>query len=449
MFTKQDLRKLIVPLIIEQILLVAVGMVDTIMISSVGEAAVSGVSLVDYINIWIICIFTALTTGGGIVAGHCLGKKKKDDACETAEQLFVFITIISVIIMVIVLIGHHWILTNIFGRIETDVMYNAKMYLLITAFSIPFIAIYNAGASIFRAMSDSGTAMVISMVMNGVNIVGNYIMIYVLGMGVEGAAIPTLISRIFAAILITMLLRKDGLEIRLRKGMEIKLSARIVKKICYIGIPNALENSVIQFGKILVLSLVSSFGTTALAANAVANNIALFQGIPGNAIGYAMVTVVSQCIGAARYDEADYYTKKLLKYMYVGMALISIPVIILCPILVKAYHLSAATESLTSKIVIYHAICCMTHWSLAFGLPNALRAAGDVRIPLVVSLITMWVFRIGFSFILGRTLGWGVFGVWVAMTIDWLVRAIFFSIRYKNGKWKRNIFKEQGNTITN
>ena len=437
MFTKQDLRKLIIPLIIEQILLVAVGMVDTIMISSVGEAAVSGVSLVDYINIWIICIFTALTTGGGVVAGHYLGERKSERACETAEQLFVFITVVSLALMFIVLFGHQWILNRAFGEIEAEVMHNAKMYLLITAFSIPFIAIYNAGAAIFRAMSDSRTAMIISLVMNAINIAGNIIMIYGLGMGVEGAAIPTLISRIVAAIVITILLKKEELEIYLRKEMKFSLSGGIVKRICFIGIPNALENSVVQFGKILVLSLVSSFGTTALAANAVANNIALFQGIPGNAIGYAMVTVVSQCVGANNYDDAEKNTKLLLRYMYIGMAIISIPIIFACPIIVKAYHLSAVTEKLTIKIVIYHAICCMTHWSLAFGLPNVLRAAGDVKVPLVVSLVSMWIFRIAFSFVLGKILDWGVFGIWVAMTIDWLFRAIFFTARYRSGKWKK------------
>lgn len=440
MFTKQDLRQLIMPLIIEQILLVAVGMVDVIMIASVGEAAVSGVSLVDYINIWIICIFTALATGGGVVAGHCLGEKKNNKACETAEQLFLFITFVSLMLMTIVLLSHQWVLSHVFGKIEPDVMHNAKVYLLITAFSIPFIAIYNAGAAIFRAMSDSRTAMLISMLMNGVNIAGNIIMIYGLGAGVEGAAIPTLISRIVAAVVITILLKRQELEIHLRSGLQYKLSKVIVRKICFIGIPNALENSVVQFGKILVLSLVSGFGTTALAANAVANNIALFQGIPGNAIGYAIVTVVSQCVGANHYEEAEQYTKLLLKFMYVGMSLISIPIIFTCPIIVKAYHLSSATEMLTIKIVIYHAICCMTHWSLAFGLPNALRAAGDVKVPLVVSLISMWIFRIGFSFLLGQTLGWGVFGIWVAMTIDWLFRAIFFTVRYRSGKWKKIMF---------
>ncbi len=436
MFSKQDLKRLILPLIIEQVLLVAVGMADTIMISSVGEAAVSGVSLVDTVNVLLINLFTALATGGAVVAGHSLGEGSKERASEAAEQLVLFTAAASVCIMVVVLLCHQWILTRVFGRIEPDVMENARVYLLITALSIPFIALYNAGAAIFRAMSDSKTSMLASLIMNGINIAGNALLIYGFGMGVEGAAIPTLVSRMLAAILVLALLGNQKLDIHLRRGIKLKFQKKIIQRICYVGIPNGMENSVFQLGKILVLSLVTSFGTTALAANAVSNNIALFQIIPGMAIGYAIVTVVSQCAGAKRYDEVRYYTKLLLKYIYAGMWLVNLVVIFVCPLIVRAYHLSEATGVLTEKILIYHALCCMIIWPMAFSLPNTLRATGDVKITFAVSMISMWIFRVGFSFFLGRTLQWGVFGIWVAMTIDWLFRAILFFLRYRSGKWQ-------------
>ena len=436
MFTKQDLRKLILPLIVEQILLATVGIADTVMIASVGEAAVSGVSLVDNINVLLINIFTALATGGAVVAGHSLGEGSKERASEAAEQLIIFTAFLSAAIMLVLLIGCPWILQGVFGKIEGDVMANARIYLLITAFSIPFIALYNAGAAIFRAMSDSRTPMLVSLIMNGVNIAGNALLIYGCGMGVEGAAIPTLVSRMVAAVIILVLIRNQALDIHLRKGQRLGIQRRVIRKICFIGIPNGLENSLFQLGKILVLSLVTSFGTKALAANAVAGTIALFQIIPGMAIGYAIVTVVSQCVGAKRYEEAKYYTKLLLKYMYAGMWLVNIIVIFGCPFIVQAYHLSPETGALTEKLLIYHAFCCMTIWELSFGLPNTLRAAGDVKVTLVVSMLSMWIFRVGFSFLLGRNLGWGVFGVWVAMTIDWLFRAILFFVRYHRGKWQ-------------
>lgn len=436
MFSKKDLRKLIFPLIVEQVLLVAVGMADTIMISSVGEAAVSGVSLVDTINILLINIFTALATGGAVVAGHALGEGAKEKASEAAEQLTLFITAVSLIVMVLVLIGHQWILTHVFGHIEAQVMADAKIYLLITALSIPFIAVYNAGAAIFRAMNDSRTSMMISLIMNGINILGNAVLIYGFGMGVEGAAIPTLISRMLAAVIFIVLLRNQKLDIHLRRNMDWHPRRKVIKRICFIGIPNGLENSVFQFGKILVLSLIASFGTTSIAANAVANNIAQFQIIPGMAIGYAIVTVVSQCMGAGRYDEAKHYTNILMKYIYTGMWAVNLVVVFLCPLIVKAYHLSPETGELATKILIYHAICCVFIWPLSFSLPNTLRAAGDVKFTLFISLVSMWVFRIGFSFFLGQTLQWGVFGTWVAMTIDWLFRAVFFVVRYRRGKWQ-------------
>jgi len=436
MFSRQDLRKLIFPLIIEQILLVAVGMADTIMISSVGEAAVSGVSLVDTINVLLINLFTALATGGAVVAGHSLGEGSKERASEAAEQLFLFTSLASLGIMLLLLGSHSWILTHVFGKIEADVMADARLYLLITAFSIPFIAVYNAGAAIFRAMSDSRTSMIVSMIMNGVNIAGNALLIYGMGRGVEGAAIPTLVSRILAAVLITLLLRNPKREIHLRRGMRPRFQKKIIRKICFIGIPNSVENSVFQLGKILVLSLVAGFGTTALTANAVAGNIGMFQILPGMAIGYAVVTVVSQCVGARNYDEAKYYTKLLIKYMYAGMWFVNIIVIFICPLIVRAYHLSAETGTLTTQLLIYHAAACMTIWIPSFGLPNTLRAAGDVKVTLAVSMLSMWTFRIGFSFLLGKYLGWGVFGIWVAMTIDWLFRAVLFVIRYCRGKWQ-------------
>lgn len=440
LFTKKDLRKLILPLIMEQILLVAVGMSDIIMISSVGEAAVSGVSLVDNINVLLINIFSALATGGAVVAGHLLGEKAPDRACEAAEQLIQFVAVLAFGVMVLILLSYSFILHTVFGKITPEVMANAKTYLLITACSIPFIALYNAGAAIFRAMSNSRISMLTSIFMNGVNICGNAILIYGMGMGVEGAAIPTLVSRVLAAIVILALLSNQKLQIHIRRGFRFSLDFPVIRRICYIGVPNGLENSVFQLGKIMVLSLVTTFGTTAVAANAVANSVALFQVMPGMAISLAIVTVVSQCAGAKAYDQVKYYTKLLHKYMYAGMVLVNVILVLTCPWIMKAYHLSPETSALTQQILIYHACCCVTIWPIAFGLPNTLRATGDVKFTLGTSMLSMWIWRIAFSYVLGKYLGWGVMGIWVAMTIDWLFRAICFFIRYRGGRWQEISF---------
>ena len=437
MFSKKDIKKLILPLIVEQFLLVAVGIADTMMISSVGEAAVSGVSLVDNINILIINLFTALATGGAVVAGHALGERDPGKASESADQLFLFVAAASAAVMLLILAGHTWILTHVFGSIEADVMSDAEVYMLITAFSIPFIAIYNAGAAIFRSMGDSKTSMKVSLLMNGLNIAGNALLIYGFGMGVEGAAIPTLVSRVIAAVIIYSLLRNQDRIIHVGRRPALHFHKNTISRICYIGIPNGIENSFFQLGKIMVLSLVSSFGTVAITANAVASNISTFEVLPGMAMGNAIVTVVSQCTGAGRYDEARRYTKLIMKYIYFSMWCVNIFTFLCIPLILKAYHLSDATAVVARQIMTYYAVCVMIHWPLSFSIPNALRAAGDVKFTMVVSLVSMWVFRVGFSYILGRYLGWGVFGVWVAMTIDWVFRAVLFMWRYLSGRWEK------------
>lgn len=437
LFTKEDLRKLIMPLFVEQLLVVAVGMADTIMISSVGEAAVSGVSLVDNINILLINIFAALATGGAVIAGHALGKKERETACQAAEQLFLFVILSSAVVMAVVLLCQELILTKVFGKIEADVMENAKTYLWITALSIPFIAVYNGGAAIFRVMNNARISMVTSMIMNGINICGNALLIYGFGMGVEGAAIPTLLSRMIAALLITCLLFREDLEICLRRPLPLRMDLRIIKKICRIGVPNGIENSMFQLGKIMVLSIVTGFGTTAITANAVANSVGTFQIIPGMAINLGLITVCSQCVGARDYEQARYYTKLLMKYAYIGIFLVDGMIILLTPLILKAYHLTPETSQVTERILIYIGICTILIWVPSFGLPNTFRAAGDVKYTMCVSMFSMWVFRIGFSVILGKNMEMGVFGVWVAMTVDWLFRSSLFVTHYIRGKWTR------------
>lgn len=435
-FTDKQLRQLIIPLIIEQLLTVTVGMADSIMVASVGEAAVSGVSLVDTIMVLLINIFAALATGGAVVSGQYIGQSRPQQACKAAEQLMLFITLLSIGITALVYLGRGLILYGIFGKIETDVMDSARIYLLIVTASIPFIALYNGGAAIFRAMGNSKISMQTSLLMNGINIAGNGILIYGLHMGTAGAAIPTLVSRIAAAIIMIVLLRKEDQPVHMSRNIELRFEGYMIRKILHIGIPNGLENSMFQLGKILVLSLVATFGTASIAANAVSNTIALFQILPGMAVGFAILTVISQCVGAGDYEQAGFYTKKLLKIVYIAMIAVNILVYFLIPFIVRVYHLSSETARMTREILVYHGICASTIWPISFSLPNTLRAANDVKYTMWISILSMWIFRIIFSYILGKYAGWGVFGIWVAMTIDWLFRGICFVVRYKKGKWQ-------------
>lgn len=436
LFSNRELANLIGPLVIEQLLAVLVGMADSIMVANVGEAAVSGVSLVDNIMILIINIFAALATGGAVVAGQYLGRKDEKSACKAATQLVWFVSLSAVAIMILVYFGKDIILNQVFGHITAEVKGHADIYLLIVTASIPFIALYNGGAAIFRAMGNSQVSMRVSLLMNAINVTGNASLVFGLRIGTAGVAIPTLISRMVAAIVITVLLCNQTRILHIERTLKFRFDGRMIRKILAIGVPNGLENSMFQLGKILVLSLVSTFGTYAIAANAVSNAIALFQILPGMAISLAITTVISQCVGANDYEQVHYYLKKLLVIIYVAMAGTVALIFLALPLILKAYNLSDQTAAAATNIIHFHGISAMIIWPLSFALPAAYRAAGDAKACMYTSIVSMWIFRIGFSYLVGKYMGLGVFGVWVAMVIDWVVRAICFVIRYFNGKWK-------------
>ena len=439
MFTRKDIIKLIIPLIVEQILLMTIGMADTIMVAGVGEEAVSAVSVVDSINILLINVFTALSTGGAVVAAQFLGRRDFKNASIAAKQLIMVSAGFSLCIMAICLLGNSFILHTLFGNMDESVMKDSITYFAISALSYPSLALYNSGAAIFRAMGNSKVSMINSFIMNIVNITANYTFIYIFDMGVAGAALGSLIARTVSAVCVITLLKFSKGDIRIKKLFKFDPNLIVIKNILSIGIPNSIENSMFQIGKIIVQGLVVSFGTSALAANAVAGSIANIAIIPGMAVGLSMITVVGQCVGAQRFDEAKKYIKILTLVSIASMTIVNIPVALSTNIIVSVYKLTAETAMMTEKIIIYHSICAIVIWAISFTLPNGLRAANDVKFTMIVATISMWVFRIAFSYVLGVYMNMGVFGVWVAMTIDWLFRSIVFTIRYFSGKWQNKV----------
>ena len=440
LFSRNDLVRLIIPLIVDQFLQVAVGLSDSIMVARVGEAAVSGVSLVDTVMLLIINIFTALATGGAVIAGQYLGRKDPKTGCEATVQLFNFTFLFSIFIMILGYLGQNVILYHVFGKIEPEVMKDSRTYLLIVLSSIPMIAMYNAGAAIFRAMGNSNIAMKTSLLMNSINVFGNALLIFGFHRGVEGVAIPTVVSLGVACVVILILLYNQEHELHILHPYPFKIKWNVLKKILYIGIPNGLENSMFQLGKIAVLSLVSGLGTASLAANAVGNNIANFAILPGMSFGFALLTVCAQCVGAGDFEQVKYYTKHMMRVEYLCLIASNLIVILALPFILSVYNLSDEAARYANDIILYHAACVVTIWPLSFTLPNTLRAAADVKVTMILSIISMWVFRFGFSYLLTMEFHMGIFGVWVAMTIDWLVRGIFFVCRYKSGRWQKIIF---------
>lgn len=435
-FSNKELKALVIPLIIEQFLAVLVGLCDSIMVAGVSEAAVSGVSLVDTISVLLIQLFAALATGGAVIAGQFLGKKKLDKACEATDQIMIITLAIGALVTVLMYIFKDLIIDVVFGSITTEVRYNSNIYYLITMASIPFLALYNVGAAIFRVMGNSKLTMKISMLMNGINILGNALLVYALKLGVEGVAIPTLVSRIVAALIIIIMLANPNRSLHFSRPFKLRINSHMARNILYIAIPNAFENTIFHIGKIIVLSMVTRFGTASIAANAVCNMLSNFMTLLGVAINAALLPVVSRCVGAGDYKQVKYYTKKLMSWAYLTLIILNAFIMLILPLILNVYGLSEEATMMSRKIVYYEVFCVVTAWPLSFMIANTLRASNDVKFCMITSIITMWTARIGASYVLAVFCNMGVFGVWVGMTIDWFVRAACFIIRYISGKWK-------------
>lgn len=437
LFSGTDLRRLLVPLVFEQLLMMLVGVVNTAMVSRVGEAAVSGVSLVDMINQLIIQVLEALATGGAVIASQYIGHREPKKSCETANQLLIIVTAISLMIMAVFFVLKYPILRALFGDVDDNVMNSALTYLVISAVSYPFLGLYSAGAALFRAMKRTNITLWMAGLMNVVNMALSAVFIFRLDMGVAGAAFGSLIGRMSAGVIICLLLLNKKRLIYFIKPVKPFLDLGLIKKILYIGIPNGVENGIFQFGRILVVSIISGFGTVQIAANAVANNIAGMETIPGFAVGIGMITVIGQCVGAGDYGQAEYFTRKmnrlagLLMFVYNGIILLLLAKIL------NIYQLTPETLHLAMILLIIHGGFGMIFWVPSFVMPNALRASNDVKFTMTVSIVSMWVFRILFSIILGRIFGWGVIGVWSAMILDWLFRGALFRLRFRSRKWQR------------
>ena len=444
LYSNKDLKKLIVPLIVEQTLAIAVGMADTIMVSAAGEAAVSGVSLVDTVNILLINVFSALATGGAVVAGHFLGQKRKEEASKVAWQILMFATSLALIITVIFIAFHDGLLHLMFGQIENDVMQASKTYLIITAISFSGLAIYNSCAAIFRAMNYAKVTMWISLLINAVNLVGNTICIYGLKWGVAGAAIPTTVSRYVGAVVILIMMFNPKWDINLCGQVRLRFNFALLKRILYIAVPNGLENSMFQLGKIMVLSVVSTMGTSAIAASAVGNTLASWNILFGSALNLGLVSITAVCIGAGEISQARYYTRKLMKIAIGLTAVMSTILFFSVPLLVKLYNLGPEASQMAIGIIRFHNVMAVLFWVPSFTVPNTLRSAGDVIWTMLIAIFSMWVFRIGAAYLFTYQFHFGLIGVWVAMIIDWIFRTICYAIRYKGHKWETALHRQNG-----
>ena len=400
------------------------------MVAGVGEAAVSSVSLVDSLNILIIQILSALATGGAVIASQYLGRRDEENASRSAAQLYSVLGISTVAVGVVCMLLSRLILRMVFGSIDEDVMRFAQQYFLISAVSYPFIGLYNGGAALFRAQGNSRISMLASLVMNVINIAGNALLIYGFGMGVIGAALATLIGRVFAAVFILWQNQDLHNPLRVQCFADLRPRRRPIMQILSIGIPSGLENGMFQFGKIALQSLVSTLGTASIAGYAVATNLVTFQYLPGVALGLGLITIVGQCVGAGEPEQAKFYTRKVIAVNYGLLLVICTCMAVFRSRVVEIYNLSPEASVLAQKLLLAHS-CGMVLWPLAFALPNTLRAGLDAKFTMMVSVFSMWVFRIGLGYVFVKGLHMSVMGIWYAMFVDWIFRLVVFVWRFQ------------------
>ena len=435
LYSNRALLALFIPLLIEYSLEFLVGFADSVMVASLGEAAISGVSLVDFLVQLLIFSFSALATGGAVVAGQYLGNNQLKEAQDSATQLVWFSTILSTILMIAILFLRRFLIGLLFGHIEADVWANADVYLYFMALSIPFLAIYNAGAAIFRTTNNASLPMKILLVCDILNVIGNAICIYYLGWDVRGVAIPTVLSRLLAALAILYFVVDEDYKLHIKRTLKHKFDRVILKKVLQVGIPYGVENGLFQLGRVLVLSIVSTFGTMAIAANSVGYAIGIFSVLPGFAINLGLTAVISRCVGAGDYEQARYYNKKCLVIVIISHVFINAIIFAFLPQILGIYNLSAKTAAMTTEMVIWHGIFAIIIWPISFTLPSTFRGAGDSKSVMYISLAVMFTCRIALSYVIADWMGVGVFGTWIAMFIDWYVRAGIYVYRYFSNKW--------------
>lgn len=435
MFSNRDLKNMIVPLFFEQLLVMLVGIMDTFIVSYVGEAAVSGVSLVNSFNTIFIYLFTALASGGAVVISQYIGNKDQKNSVRSSSQLLMFSTLLSIVLTCIVLMFHQAILSALFGKVEIDVMNACITYIVISALSYPFIAIYNAGASLFRSMGKTKTTMYVSLASNIINVIGNCIGVFVLHAGVAGVAIPSLIARAFSAIVITKLCFQQNQMTYYTKKDLFAFDTDILRRVLSIAVPNGIENGIFQFVKVALSSVVALFGTYQIAANGVAQSIWSLAALMGVTLGPVYITVIGQCMGSGNQEQAKYYFKKLNKMAIVLSIVWNLIVLALTPLFMHFYQLSSETLQLIFYLVVIHGVFNAIVYPISGPLSNGLRAAGDVKFTMIVSIASTLLARFVFSIIFAIYLNMGVIGIAFAMCLDWTIRAVIFYCRYRSLKW--------------
>jgi len=436
MFTDKMIINLLIPILIEQIMVVAINIADTLMVSYSGENAVAGISLVATFDSLIKVMMSSLAIGGSIIISQYIGKGENYNANKAMKTSFYCVLFLAVVMSLILLVFRNQFLSLLVGQVEKGVWESAQTYLSLTLFSYPFFAAYYVASAAFRASGNSRTPMLCSLVMMTVNLILKAVFIYIFKMGVWGAGISTLISVALIGIIMTVISCKPYNTVHIEKISKIKFEMAMITRVLGVGIPNIIENGMFQLGILLLQRLTASFGTASIAANAIVKNLAPLSYMSGFCYGYVIITIVGQCMGAGQTEQAVLYTKHILKLSYIIALAVNLACIAFNKNLVGAFNLSTEANQIASSIFYIYCIGGILYYPTSFVLPNALRAAGDNKFTMTVSVLTMFGARIGLAFVFGLYMNMGLFGIWLAMQLDWVIRSVIFTGRFVRGKWK-------------
>ena len=442
LFSRDDLKKLYIPILIEILLTVSVGVADTMMVSQAGETAVSGVSCFNTIQNFLIALFSAFATGGSVVVGQILGMKNIDRAKNAVKDLMYLTILVSVLLSIVFIVLKEPLLRLIYGESEEAVITAALDYAAPILISLPFLASQSSLNAILRVQGKTKTTMWTSIIANVINIVGNAVFILVFHMGALGVGIATLISRIVSAMILFIASRSKKLQAPFEKILQIRHKGNMMGTIFSIALPSGLENSIFQLGKIVMIATIAQCGTSSMAAFSVLDNIGTFSNITGQAAGQTLMVVGGYAAGAGRFDESRRLTKVFMEIAYGTMALLAVVLFIFLKPIISIYSFSPETAKLAYRILSEYMVWSTLVWPLSFSFPNILKSSGDVKFTMIVAILSMWIFRVFLARVLGIYLGFGIVGVMWGMYIDWVVRSIAFVIRYRSGVWTEKRIKE-------
>lgn len=429
---------IIIPIFVDSAFIVLMAIMNTAMVSSSGVAAVSAVSMVDSINMFLVNLFVAIATGGTVIVAQYKGSGNGEMVAKSASQAISSVTIVSTAIAILIIIFHASTLNLLFGNADAEVLHNAKIFLIGSCISYPFMAIYQAVTGVLRGVAETKACLMLSLVLNVSYFLLNIVLIKMFDMGVVGLSISLILARVLGTVVSMIYLFKYNQTIRIKLRDTFQMHWSILKKILYIGIPFALEQMFFNGGKLLTQTFVVQFGTLAMTVNAIGNSLTMLFQIGGTALSVAIVTVVGQCIGRRNIDDARKFIKSFIGLSTIFFVVITVILLLLFPWLVNLYAPPKEIVPSIFALVLLIAIAQPFVWSFSFIMPSALRAAGDSKFTSVASLLSMWLFRIILGYILGITLGFGLMGLWVAMVSEWGVRGILFAWRFRGDKWYKH-----------